>query len=408
MKLPLPRSRMQTPRRSPKPPRQSAKSVSGPTRIALEAGGGLMFWEIAAGQARPIDGPPAGDGLLFRAGEQDHRKIVERGMSSARRKRTAMMELSDKASVVSPRWAKDVIHFTSRSHVLIGRQRIAPLSAFLDVVRQNKKEPVPLPAVIGFYLQDALNAGSPGERSVLALWLIQKDGSSSRVSVNLNPGDIGERIRKFAAENKLASEPAHIILDAAQLSQMLQQAVLKYPVEDEMGGIPLRKIRQGAAIGALAWALGSTVFAFSMIWLKKAEIAKEDVLQSRMNLARQGVANTIKGHILGFAQGLSIDYAGVIQDAQQLWMPGTRVLVDADSHHTVLRLEAPLELKKQESGIASAALLQPLDQLIGALRKRAPAGYIQSNVETNGMANVYYIDFSKQQNDPLFGRFRGH
>lgn len=375
--------------------------------LAIEVAGRLEFWQVQGGIARQVDRPDETEGTIYRVSSKDHRMVIGRRSTAKQRKSKAMIELAEKPAVAMSAAFRDRMYFTPMADATLAGRRLAPLSIVLDLL--EKESPYTLPAVIGVYLEGEDPESPDGKHGILIMWVVQKDRNSSAPVVVVNPPDVVASAHKMAADHKLPEDPTIGFWTADQLEQALVQQKVLYPAEEEWNGISVRHLKQASALGLLGYTvLSGSALGMALLQKQNAQ-AEQMTLAMALQAEQQKIEQVISGNIVGFAREMSIKPQQLMQDAQMLWKPGTTVVAEVDGQKSQLRLQIPLAASSggQAVNIFKEGT-QESTRLRNALRATPPKGYVRDSFGTSQNANTYYVQFTKQQSDSVFNRYRGN
>jgi hypothetical protein len=351
----------------------------------LESGADL-YWRASAGDLEQIEQPGAGRVVSFTP--DDYRFAVTQALSVEKAKSFAVRESesAEKLRVVNASRKAGLIYATPVSRLEVAPFAIAPGMQVLDVLLRTHGAQPPVVAGCLFESRDKSHR--------LAILHAIKESGRTDLSISINPDDMEQVIALFVNSTRLPHETGTLIFSAAEFMGAAR-GLACYPGEPEWEGIPTRKIATALLLAAALAAGGS--LAAAAFHYGRIELASSREADARARLDRmQGrIGATIAAHPLAFAAQVSLPQREIFGTAEQLWVPGSRVSVQAQRAAFDYTVSVPLSTNRvMEGNRPSPYAATDRERVSAVIELQPPQGCSKRDVSTTGVMNEIQVAVS--------------
>jgi len=351
----------------------------------LESGADL-YWRVSPGDLEQIEEPGGGRVVSFTA--DDHRFSAPQALSVEQAKSFAVRESesAEKMRVVNASRRSGLVYATPVSRLEAARFAIAPGMQVLDaLLRAHGARP---PVVAGCLFE------SRDRSERLAILHAIKESGRTELSISINPEDMEQVIALFVNSTRLPHETATLIFSAEEFCGAAR-GLACYPGEPEWEGIPTRRIATGLFLAA-ALAAGGTLTAAAFNY-GRIELAAAREAQARGELERlQGrIGATIAAHPLAFAAQVGLPEAEIFGLAEQLWVPGSRVSLQAQRAGFDYTVTIALSSNRvMEGNRPSPYAATDRERVSAVIELEPPQGCSKRDISTTGVINEIQVAVS--------------
>lgn len=373
--------------KKPVKPEASANSVALLTELE---DGRQVLWELEQSSLRVLEDQaslPARPLLSF--SRRDLRIQARKAIPDKAAAGLAMEELAEDARVVNASKRLGVVFGTPSDRVKRSRPaKLVPGGLLVDHLRANAGL-VDSEDVAVLHLEG-------GGRDLAMLYAFNRDGDLLGSQITVNPDDISLVIAQFVAEQRLDPDTTRVL--TFQNRDVLEMApkLGAYPSEAMLLGVPVTKVLNGAALVALAGAVGTVA------WAGQAYTAKESATRALASAkatkakAMETADQLLMSSVTSFARTQSLDSAKAVELAHSVWVPGSTVVLEAAGQTVKLNVSLPILGSVKTSANGGASVPQEPGVIQALLDKSAPDGCTKSPVSFTGGLRAVQVVFECQ------------
>jgi hypothetical protein len=360
-------------------------------------GGRRVFWEVGATTLAPAAGEATRSAVSF--SPEDRRFAVPQPLRQRAAQDLALMEIGEPVRVVNASRREQAVYATRAARVAETPGTLIPGPLALDaLLLRAERERRNL--VTGFVLK-----GADG-RTLALLYHADAQGELGALQVTANPENMEFTLAQFVASRRIDVDSHEVVLfDNADLLSVAD-ALQRYPNETVIAGLALSQLlRLGAGL-ALVGACAGVAWAVT-------EYARDTDLQSRQRALNSDIrrATARNGELLqsalpGFARTLGLDTDVELARAQALWLPGTRLSMEARATETRYRLVMPVVRGERVGARPSVASRLTVEELAGLVDFAPPDGCTREGLAVKGALNELQVSIVCQNPDSAFARYR--
>jgi hypothetical protein len=298
----------------------------------------------------------------------------------------ALQEIGEPVHLVNRSKDLGYVYATREERPLTAGFRLLPGQQALDRIVKRKKLLQGKPLIAGFTFTNA-----EGQVAVAILYHVSPEGDVSRPQVTLNPDRMEFVLNEFAKQRKLNRKDSEVVLfsNADFLAEV--GALQAYPVEPVWRGIPVSRVWRFAAVVSAIGAFGSCGWTVLGYVQQQQVSAKIEQLTQKQDEAKEKASRLIGKSLYSFSHSLSIDQDRVFDVAQQLWVPGTQLTVEAKPDRATYRILVPVVTNKTFENRPSVDATPPKSQVDVALQIKAPPGCHKDTASVSGNMNEIEI-----------------
>lgn len=367
------------------------------TLVTELEGGRSVFWQVGATTLAPAQADAAVFAVSFSA--EDRRFATAQPLGQRAAQDLALMEIGEPVRMVNASRARSAVYATRASRVASFSMALAPgLQALDELLSRAGRARRNL--VTGFVLRDASG------RTLALLYHADAQGELGALQVTANPENMEFTLAQFVASRRLDVDSHEVVLfDNADLLSAAA-TLQRYPVEPVLAGLTLTQwLRTGAAAAFVA-ALASGAWA-GMEHLRGAELAA----RVRALTASTKHASTRNGELLrsalpSFGRLMGLDTDAELGRAQSLWLPGTRVTMEARVAETRYRLTMPVVRGERVGARPSVASRLSVEELEGLVDFAPPQGCDREGLAVKGALNELQVSIVCKNPASAFARYR--
>lgn len=179
-----------------------------------------------------------------------------------------------------------------------------------------------------------------------------------------------------------------------------------YPVENDIGGVPMSKLYRVTCIGSAALACmsiaGNAALGLEAEFRRQSAndaVAARDALQKK-------IVGEFTEQIRHYAKSGSVDHTSVIQAAKDVWQPNSLASIECTAMSC--SIEVAVAANRRESALAGdsgqSLMSQAVDESVirAVIKQQAPAGFTKKDIAITGDGNVVTVTFEQQKpNTPV-------
>ena len=388
--------------------------MSGPTEMARRPArahlilhlGRPLLWEVSDDGIVELQSFPTDVGQVFSFDPGDLRLVVERPLGTQAAKQMFVREHGEDVRVVNRSRALRRIYGRPLERFAGHGYAILPGALALDLLLAERGAKGG-PCVAGFVLGGA----GPGARRLALLYAFDELGNVLRFQPAINPDDLPFVVEELARSTGIDCRFDQALLFSQSDLFGVRRQLDHYPVEDEWNGIALRHLRRFAT--AL---VGLTVLAC----LGRAGfdgLAAVAAAHSAMRLGEQerslaGHAERVLVERLGaFAERMSIHPVELLDAAEAVWRPGTRVTLSADPQRSALTVAIDAEVLHKGAlarRFDAVPTVRPAAMLDAVLEGRPIPGWVVVDRIAVGDGNGFQVRYERRAPDDPLGRLARH
>jgi hypothetical protein len=298
----------------------------------------------------------------------------------------ALQEIGEPVHLVNRSKDLGYVYATREERPLTARFRLLPGQQALDRILKRKKLLQGKPLIAGFTFTNA-----EGQVAVAILYHVSPEGDVSRPQVTLNPDRMEFVRNEFAKQRKLNPKETDVVLFSNSDFLAEVGALQAYPVEPVWRGIPVSRVWRFAAMVSAVGALGSCGWTVLGYVQQQQVNTKIEQLTRQQDAAKEKASRLIGKSLYSFSHSLSIDQDRVFDVAQQLWVPGTQLTVEAKPDRATYHVLVPVVTNKTFDNRPSVDATPPKSQVDVALQIKAPQGCHKDTASVSGNMNEIEI-----------------
>lgn len=385
------------PAKAAKSPKRK-KSGGGKDYVFVELEDGTpLIWEVSArGMAAVAQSEVSGRIASFSS--KDFRYNTDLPLSQTAALSMAVAEVGEEARVINASKTERAVYAATTARVdsfagldlgpgLLLLEGILPFS---DGQNQDR--------VAGIQLLD-----DDGNLGLVVLYHITPQGEVGQPQVTVNPGELSFVLSQFLASRRLDA-------DSTQLTLLKNDDLLRafenfraYPSQATVLGLPLSTALTGLASLAVVAAVASagyTGFGYYLAENAKASLSRAN---AEKTAALRDSEELLKTSLVSFARTQALNADATAKTAQQVWVPGSKVSVDAGLVSTVYKVDMPLTTLTGGASVLNRVEHSTLQTL---LDHPAPEGCTKSVLNLSGGLNAAQTTVECQNADGSLRSYR--
>ena len=365
--------------------------------VQLEGNQREFFWSIRANGLEEIGRESVTTAISF--SRDDFAIKAPKALAFKAAQDLALQDIGEPVHLVNRSKDLGYVYATREERPLTAGFRLAPGQQALDRLVKRKKLVQGKPLITGFEFTD------DDQRIAIAiLYFISTEGEISKPQVTLNPDRMEWVVGEFAKQRKLNRKDVDVTLfrNADFLAEV--GGLQAYPAEAVWQGIPVSRLWRAAAMVTLAGSVLSCGWTGLGYVQQQKVSASIESLTNRQNSEKDRSSRLIAKSIYSFADALSIDQDQVFNTAQLLWLPGTKLQVEAKPDRTTYQVKVPVVTNKTFDNKPSVDATPPKPQVEAALQIQAPPGCHKDTASVSGNMNEIEISVvCENRRSPLSG-----
>jgi hypothetical protein len=379
-------------------PKKSKGTSAKETHIYVQLDGNQkeFFWALRANGIEEVSRESVTRAASF--SKDDYAIKALKSLSHKAAEDLALQEIGEPVHLVNRSRDLGFVYATREERALTSTFRLAPGQQVLDKLLKRQKV-AGKHTIAGFTFLD-----SEGRTAVAVLYYISPEGEITKPQVTLNPDKMEFVLGEFAKQRKLNRKDAEVVL-FSNADFLSEAATLQsYPIERVWRGVPVSQLWRVAAMVAGIGAIGtlaSTGLAYMQVRATDANIV---TLQARQDQAKAQASRVIANNLYAFSHALSVDESVVFDTAQEIWRPGTRLVVEAKLDRATYTVHIPVVTNKTFNNKPSVDATPPKEQVDAALQVSVPPGCRKDITSVSGNLNEVQISVvCENRRSPLSG-----
>ena len=312
---------------------------------------------------------------------KDYRFNSDLPLSASAAQTLAVAELGEDARVINASKTEKSVYASTTSRVLDfngadvgpGLLLLESIVPFADSHGQDK--------VVGVQLLD-----DDGSLALVVLYHVTPRGEVGLPQVAVNPGELSFVLQQFLASRRLDPDSTPLTLLSNDDLLKTFSSFRAYPAEATILGMPASAaIRMGTGL-MLALAVASVGYTGYGYQLERDAKAKLSRANAEKTSALQQAEALLSSSLVSFSRTQSVDIKNATEIAQQVWVPGAKVSLEANLNTATYRIEMPLT--NMSSGTASVLNRVQPERLEALMEVPVPEGCTKSILNLSGGLNA--------------------
>lgn len=309
----------------PKPPKPSkeAKPRKGVLYIGADVDEATTaWWELKGDHLTPLDGAPThGRAVLF--SRKDLRFQTAKPLSLTDAISLGFQETGEDVVVVNASRAHGVVYVTPPARIMEMGLDIVPGGLVLEAVA--KAHSMTAPCVVGFDLP-----GDNGRAALLAIGALLPKVGLAKFQLTLNTDNRQFTLNQFVSQQKGFPDGAAVTLFG--LAELVAESskLPAYPKAAMFFGGVSKSAASWIAVGIAGVLAAGGVGAYAYLQAEKGRLAQAvEATVAADRAAKQKVATMVEARVPALIRRATLDVPTIFSQASQLWLPRTKVAVDA-------------------------------------------------------------------------------
>lgn len=293
-----------------------------------------VFWRVTRTGLTQVSADDVRQAASF--SPRDYRYGTEEPLSYNQARDLALSEIGEECRIVNASKSHSAVYATTAARVSTVNLPFGPGLALIErLLAEGKHEGREL--VVGLLLTDEAST-----QSLALLYHVNLKGVFSAPQVTMNPDNLNFTISQFASSKRLDVDAAEVLL--FKNAELLGAAggLELYPAEAVWNGISVRKLAWMGVFASMAAAgLGGTYGAQAFV-RKSLLQSEQTALAVEVKAIDRTLQTTISESLVSFAATQSVDVQQVSDRAAQLWVPHSKVTLEATSKQQRYDISMPL------------------------------------------------------------------
>ena len=357
-----------------------------------------LFWSLRADSVEEVGRDAVQAAASFSREDVAVRTVKTLGFKAAQD--VALQEIGEPVHLVNRSKDLGYVYATREERPLTAGFKLMPGQQALDrLLKRKKLQGKSL--ITGFTFKNA-----QGQEAVAILFHVDAEGVVSRPQVTLNPDRMEFVLNEFAKQRKLSRKENPTVLFDNSDFLAEYSGLQPYPVEPVWQGIPVSKLWRLAAMVTAIGAAGSCAWTAMGYVQEQMVSASIQQLTNKQDAEKAKASRLIADSLYSFSQSLSIDQDHIFDTAQQLWLPGTQLDVEAKLDRTLYHVKVPVVTNKTFNNKPSVDATPPKPQVEVALKVQAPTGCHKDTASVSGNMNEIEISVVCENRRSALSSFR--
>lgn len=385
-----------------KKPKTSGKATLGSFKdfhvyVQLE-NGKEFFWAVTANHVQEVDRKKVTRAASF--SRDDLAIHADKAHAFKGAEDLALQEVGEPVHIVNRTKDLRKVYATSEERALTSNFRIFPGQQAIDKLVKDAK--VMGKSVIAGFVFNAQD----GKTTLCVLYYINADGLSTKPQVTLNPDNMDFVLNQFAASRKISRKDAEVLLfnNADFLGQV--SGLQAYPEERVWRGYPVSSLVRAAGTVAVIGAGVVTAWAGFNYYQVTTLTKSISRLEAQAEDHRKQASTLISGSLYQFGKAMSLNDSHAFELAQQLWQPGSKLVMSSDLNHNKYDIKVPVVLNKQFNNRPSVDSTPMPEEVTKALNFEPPKGCTKDTTSVSGNLNEIQITVVCENPDSTMSGFR--
>lgn len=392
--LSSPASKPEKPAKPVKPAKLKKTSVAKPGRastprdsmdviVELE-GNKRVAWRLSAQQFEEVDLTQVSRAASF--SRQEQRFAADTTMSYGQAQDHALAEIGEEVRIVNASKQVRAIYATTAERIAgLGAIVTGPGLYLAELLLQVERKP-------GEELVCCVVlTGAQESRSLAVLYHFTKNDEVAATQITVNPDNLNFVLSQFAASRRLDGDNTRFVLFRNEDLLKVSGKLLFYPSEAMWKGISLRRLVWGLATGAAAAAALSGTFAGQAYLSKSSTQQKLSSASAQKTTALKQIDGLLGSSVASFAHTQGMELKTVTKRAGQVWLPGSRVVVDSTPDKETYAVQMPFVKGAQVGNNPSVMNKATLADVEPMLSTTPPEGCSKDVPQVSGGMNAVQI-----------------
>jgi hypothetical protein len=357
-----------------------------------------VYWRVTPQGLMQVEADQVRQAASFSA--TDERFPTDAALSYNQAKDLALSEIGEDCRIVNASKTARAVYATKATRIDSLACEVAPGVALVDQLlaadSHSEQE-----LIVGFLLKDESST-----QSLAILYHVNAKGAFSSPQVTVNPDNLSFTLSQFASSKRLNVDEAEVLL--FKNTEMLSVAgnLACYPNEPVWNGVPVRKVVWLAAIASTAAAVVMGCYA-GQAYLQKHSLESEQAsLSAAVKKVDSQLKETISSSVVAFAATQAVDVQQVTDRAAQLWVPYSKVTLEATATAQRFDVQMPLNrggLFNNRPSVLGQLAARDVEPLIGMT---APDGCVKDIPGVSGGLDAIQISISCESATRAVHRYR--
>lgn len=394
-------SKADKPAKAAKPARASKAPSSKSVAVLVELEDGKQVcWDVTAQGMTSIEMEQAPRVLSFSVRDQRFGTDVPLSVTAAQS--LALAEIGEDVRLINAsRNLRAVYATTAERSKSFGLVNVGPgLMALEPLFKAADTEQNEADRIYGLQLFD-----SDGSMGLVVLYHFNAQGDASPPQVTVNPTDLSFVLAQFVASRRLDPDTTKVVLVKNQDLLKSLAHFKPYPNQASILGMPVSKVLNAAAMLSLVAAVGAGGYAgYGFVLKQNAERDLARASQAKQQAYHEADA-LLTASVVSFANTQAIDVDATMAQAQQVWVPGAVVSLDATSTLRTFGVRMPMTRGSNIGGRPSMLDRTTANQVDALINITAPEGCSKSILNLSGALNAAQVTVECESS---FGRLSAY
>lgn len=365
-------------------PRVSARAAANELDFFVELDEGRrVYWRLGPTRLAQVDA--SGVSVAASFGRGDHRILAESALKYSQANDIMLAEVGEEVRIVNATREVGAIYGSTVARLEEIGLSAGPGLYLVELLRSAQGRPEG-DVITGVLLRD-----DDTGLSLAVLYHIDRNGEVSPPQVTVNPDNLDFTLSQFASSRRFGVENAQVqLFGNAQLLSVAKQLQV-YPREAVWNGISVRKLLWTAAMVACGAAGLTGTWAATQYAMSHSAVSQAASLKTQVKRAEAELKELIGQSATSFAQNQSLNLKEVTDRAASLWVPHSRVVVEATVQRQTYEVSMPLVragLVNNRPSVLGQMMPQDVEPLINM---PAPEGCTKETPGLSGGLNAVQI-----------------
>ena len=357
-----------------------------------------VFWRVTADSLTQLTAEDVSQAASFSG--LDNRYPTTNVLKYNQARDLALSEIGEDCRIVNATKAMRAVYGTKATRVDSLKCEIGPGVALVEHLLVDHDHAA-RDLIVGLLLTDE---GST--KSLAILFHVNKNGDFSPPQVTVNPDNLSFTLSQFANSKRLIEDDADVLLFKNAELLAVAGALQYYPNELVWNGVPVRKILWGAAMVSSVAAFVAAGYAGQAYMQKHALESEQVALTAQVKKIDAELKSSISSSLVSFAQTQTVDVKQVSGRAAQLWVPYSKVTLEATA--TLQRYDILMPLTRgglfnNRPSVLGQLAARDVEPLIGMA---APDGCTKDIPGVSGAIDAIQITISCESDSRPVHRYR--
>lgn len=350
---------------------------------------GPRYWKISNGVIEKSSAPADFQGPVLSFDDTaDFRVRFDKSSSVANARKYFLTEKQEKCRAVAG-LKKGIYYGTPIGRIDQFEHKLYPGSFYIDQLLEKKKVSFDQDKIVGF----SLESNDENQFNIIVLYSVSVSGDMSQPEIALNPPDLQLVIREYAQQNGVTdTDPILFTIDDIANNLIAGPG---YPIEEMVGGIPLKSIEKiGASILGLGL-IASLGISGVQYMTTNSNIATNKTMQGQITAKKSATDSLIKENIHAFSRLTSVKPEQLTAYSELLWNNFSLVTTArADRETGVLRARVPVEVLEASGTGGNTMRLNNYSDIKNTLDRTFSEGLSRGKLTLSADNNAYEIEYN--------------